>query len=581
MGPRIRSFAVVAVVAITAAVAAVAALNGGALPPLDVAFVSILFAFLGLGARAAVLAWRSAHRAASLAAATIVRSPEEAARAAVDEERARMSADIEAVVRRAVLGIRAHAAALPSPLRPPAAGSEGDDTAGSRHDLAAAAPGEPATAGPTTPVSPADVPAVLRAIQHDGRAATAELRRLLELLRAPGGDGGPVPAGAGPVASPRPRPGAPDLVLAAVAVAVCLVESLAGPALDLPGPSVVAVLLGVVAAAATLAWRVDPGAALAVQAAAVAVGVVLGSPIRFGTWTVLAFGLPMWAAVAHPRRGPLVIAGPVALAAIATWSQVAWSPDNVGVLVVILAAAAITGAASRVLDDRRRRSAARAALHEAVLAREADAAVRRDRVATARELHDAVSATIGVIVMQAGAAEVRWASDRPAAIRAIEVLVGAADQAVDELDDLMPRLAGSAIGGSADRGPADLPSLVERMRRAGVDVVATLPEPVPDLPRHLAETAYRVAQEGVANAVRHAQGSRIALRLELVGDTVEVSVVDDGAPVAPRSRAGYGLTGLAERVAGVGGEFAAGPGDERGFRVVARLPLARVGGAPG
>ncbi|WP_438856429.1 sensor histidine kinase [Agromyces sp. M3QZ16-3] len=581
MGPRIRSFAVVAFVAITAAVAAVAALNGGALPPLDVVFVSILFAFLGLGVRAAVLAWRSAHRAASLASATIGRSPEEAARAAVDEERARMSADIEAVVRRAVLGIRAHAAALPSTLRPAAADSEDDDRANSGHDLAAAAPGDPATAGATTPASPADVPDLLRAIQHDGRAATAELRRLLELLRAPGGDGGPVPAEAEPIAPPRPRPGALDLVLAALAVAVCLLESLAGPALDLRGPSVLAVLLGVAAAAATLAWRVDPGAALAVQAAAVAVGAALGTPVRFGTWTVLAFGLPMWAAVARPRRGPLAVLGPVALAAVGVWSQMVWSPENVGILVVMLAAAALTGSASRVLDARRRRSAARAARHEAILDREAGAAVQRDRIATARELHDAVSASIGVIIMQAGAAELRWASDRDAAIRAIDVVVAAADQAVDELDDLMPRLAGATLGGSADRGPADLPSLVERMRRAGVHVDAMLQDPPPDLPRDLAETAYRIAQEGVANAARHAPGSRIALRLAVVGDAVEVSVVDDGARAAPRSRGGYGLTGLAERVADVGGEFAAGPRADRGFRVMARLPLVHVDGARG
>ncbi|BDZ63773.1 histidine kinase dimerization/phosphoacceptor domain-containing protein [Agromyces mangrovi Wang et al. 2018] len=442
MGPRILSYAVVAVVAVVAATGAVGALHGGELPPLDVVFVSILFAFLGLGVRAAILAWRSARLAAVHAERTIGRRPEDAVRAAVDEERARMSADIEAVVRRAVLGIRSRAIGL------------GESTA------------------------TADVPAVLRAIQREGRAATAELRLLLELLRAPGGDGEPTPPDA-PARTRRRRPRGLDIALACIAVAVCLVEATTGPTLAPEGMRTVAVPLGAFAAAATIAWRTDPGATLLVQAVAIAFGSALGAPVSFGIWTVLAFGLPMWAAVSHPWRGPKAVAGPLLLVVAGVWSQAVWSPDNVGILIVILAAAALTGLASRLLDARRRRSAARAAAYDALLAKEAAAAVRRDRVATARELHDAVSGTIGVIVMQAGAAELRWADDRPGALRAIDVIVAAADQAVGELDDLMPRLAGAAIGGSADRGPEDLPDLVERMRRAGVDVRASLPDPLP------------------------------------------------------------------------------------------------------
>ncbi|WP_353807292.1 sensor histidine kinase [Agromyces sp. SYSU T00194] len=538
MGPRILSYAAVAVVAVLAATAAVGALYGGELPPLDVVFVSILFTFFGLGVRAAVIAWRSAHRAAAHAARTIDRSPEDAARAAVDEERARMSADIEAVVRRAVLGIRSRATALEASPRS------------------------------------ADAPDLLRAIQREGRAATAELRLLLELLRAPGGDGAPAAAADAPRPERRTRPAGLDFALATIAVVVCIFEGVAGPSVAPDDLRPFAVSLGALAAAATLAWRIDPGATLLAQAVAIALGSVFGAPVSFGIWTVLALGLPMWAAAARPRRGQLAVAGPIALAVAGVWSQVVWAPDNVGVLIVILIAAALTGLASRLLDARRRRSAHRAAEHDALLAREADAAVRRDRIATARELHDAVSGTIGVIVMQAGAAELRWADDRPGALRAIDVIVTAAEQAVDELDDLMPRLAGATIGGSADRGLGDLPALVERMRRAGVDVTASLPDPLPVLPGGIAETAYRITQEGVANAVRHAPGARIAIRVDRTGDDLEVTVIDDGAPAATRSGGGYGLTGLAERVAEVGGEFAAGPAVDGGFRLVACMPLA-------
>lgn len=554
VGARIASYAVVVGIAIAGAVVFVAVLYGGGLPPADVVFVATLFALLGVSLRAAWIAWRSARRAAQQAKAATARTADDAVRAALDEERARVSADIEAVVRRSLLAMRAWASAIQHAVR---AGKPGPDT-----------PAQTVSVGGRT----IGVPDALQQIQDEGRAATTELRRLLELLRSSDGDTVP------PESVPRPQDtprglGMRDILPAVAATGVCLVETRF--AVDAGHLSFAAAGLTVATAAASIGWRRDPGTVLGVQAFVIAVGVMSGALVEFGLWSLPALGLPMWAAFAAPRRGPLALAGPATLSAAALTSQWISSDENVPILVAVLGIAAATGIVRRSLDRRRRGSSARAAEHEARLHRIAAEAVRRDRVSTARELHDAISGTIGVIVMQAGAAELRWRADRTAALRSLDVVVASAEQALRELDDLVPRLADSSIDGSSRRGPQDIGSLVERMNRAGVDVTAALPDPLPALPPDVAATVYRIAQEGVANAARHAPGSRISVRLLAHDRTISVSVLDDGPGATGRPVRGYGLTGLSERVAELGGEFVAGPRPGRGFRIEARLPVTR------
>ncbi|MCK8609864.1 ATP-binding protein [Agromyces sp. C10] len=553
MGARITSYAVVVGIAIVAAVVTVAGMYGGELPVPDVAFLSTLFALLGVAVRAAWIGSQSARRAAQHARATAARTVEGAVRTALLEERARMSADIDAVVRGALVAIRSRTTAIEeyaSGTTPPGTGSL-----------------EPRDAASF------DGPAALREIQDAGRLATVKLRGLLDLLRSSsGGDVGPPDAVPQPTASPRPL-GLPDLLPGLLAVTACGIEVWLAMAEGRLSP--VGAALSIVTAAASVWWRRDPGRTLMLQALAVGAGLLIRAPVELGLWSVLAFALPMWRVIATPAQGPFSLIGPVALAAAASASQWIFSEENVGILVVVLGAAAATGLASRAFDSRRRRSAERATAREAELRRMAAEAVRHDRIATARELHDAISGTIGVIVMQAGAAELRWDTDRPAALRSVAVISSSADQAVRELDELVPRLADAELGGSILRGLRDLPALVERMARAGVELSASLPDPLPSVPPHIAATAYRIVQECVANAARHAPGSRIDVRVTMDGRTVDVSVVDDGPVTTGATHSGYGLRGLAERVAELGGEFAAGPGSTGGFRVEARLPIAR------
>lgn len=127
--------------------------------------------------------------------------------------------------------------------------------------------------------------------------------------------------------------------------------------------------------------------------------------------------------------------------------------------------------------------------------------------------------------------------------------------------------------------PADdlnqaLTALVDRMRNAGLRVCLDVSEPSSSDPPVLA-TVYRIVRESLTNAMRHAPGSAVHVRVRRDGGGVEVSVHDDGArrPPAGEPHAGFGLVGLAERVAAMGGEIRTGPRAEGGFEVRAVLPV--------
>lgn len=226
------------------------------------------------------------------------------------------------------------------------------------------------------------------------------------------------------------------------------------------------------------------------------------------------------------------------------------------------------------------------ALHEQRAAR----AVLTERLRIARELHDSVAHSIGIITVLSGAAA-RVVQTRPEqtrqALTGIETtsretllelqrMLGALRRA--EPDDAMPGAASLAPAGSL----ADVPQLAERTADAGVRVhVAWRGERRP-LPSEIELSAFRIIQESVTNVVRHsgARTCRVAVGYEPEGVTIEV--VDDGddglgGPGRPRHStapcgSGFGLLGMRERVSLLSGQFSAGRRPEGGFRVTARLP---------
>jgi two-component system sensor histidine kinase UhpB len=111
-------------------------------------------------------------------------------------------------------------------------------------------------------------------------------------------------------------------------------------------------------------------------------------------------------------------------------------------------------------------------------------------------------------------------------------------------------------------------------RRPDIAFETDLPGEEEDpLPELVQETLYRLVQESLSNAVRHGAPASVRIAIRRAGEAAEAEVVNDGAADASGAPPGYGLTGMAERVAAAGGTLAAGPAGDGRWRVAARLPL--------
>jgi len=123
-------------------------------------------------------------------------------------------------------------------------------------------------------------------------------------------------------------------------------------------------------------------------------------------------------------------------------------------------------------------------------------------------------------------------------------------------------------------GLADLKGLVDRSAEAGVRVHLDVRGDRPRLSAGLDLAAYRVVQEALTNVIKHAAASSAQVTISYRPDSVTVEITDQGSSGPPGS--GHGIIGMRERVAVFGGEFAAGPGPDGGFRVRACFPIAKV-----
>jgi signal transduction histidine kinase len=247
-----------------------------------------------------------------------------------------------------------------------------------------------------------------------------------------------------------------------------------------------------------------------------------------------------------------------------------------------------------VVGDTTRGQRERTAWLEQRRAESARQAARDERLRIARDLHDVVAHHVSVIAVQAEAAQEVMTSQPD---RASAAMASAADTARTALGELRRMLgvlrSDQSLAPQPDLDTVD--ELVESVRHAGLPVsVRTTGEPRP-VAASVGLTVYRVVQEALTNVLKHAGTCRAEVRLEFGDDELLVTVVDDGtgSPASPPSAAGngrgggrsgghgggggggHGLVGMRERVAAVGGRFAAGPAPGGGFEVSARLPLGR------
>ncbi|WP_246018817.1 sensor histidine kinase [Saccharothrix australiensis] len=215
----------------------------------------------------------------------------------------------------------------------------------------------------------------------------------------------------------------------------------------------------------------------------------------------------------------------------------------------------------------RTRDAERAARVSAAVS----AAQREERMALARELHDVVAHHLTGMLVQAQAALEVSDDDPGAAHRLLPGIVRSGSEALGAMRGLVGALRqGEPDTATTDLG-ADVLAAVERTRQSGIPVRLRLDLPA-DLPPELGRSLLRLVQEALTNARKHAtRPSAVDVELTRTPDAVRLVVADDGEGGRNRGEGGYGLVGMRERVALLGGRFTAGPVAD-GWRVCAELP---------
>ena len=205
-----------------------------------------------------------------------------------------------------------------------------------------------------------------------------------------------------------------------------------------------------------------------------------------------------------------------------------------------------------------------------------------ERNRLARELHDSVGHALTVTTLQAGAAARVLDTDPAFVARALDAIAEVGRAALEDLDHVLGLLRD---GGEGARGPqpglADLDVLLDRARATGLVVAVERQGPLAAVPRAVSREAYRIVQEALTNALRHAGQVPVTVRVTADESAVELEVTNPLGAGGGRARVGgRGLAGMRERVSVLRGELAAGPagGD---WRVAARLPLPMIGSRPG
>jgi signal transduction histidine kinase len=205
---------------------------------------------------------------------------------------------------------------------------------------------------------------------------------------------------------------------------------------------------------------------------------------------------------------------------------------------------------------------------------EAQLAVADERLRIARELHDIVGHSVSVMTVQAAAVRRLLRSDQDRERQSLLAVERTGREALAE----MRRMVGVLRRPDEAEALAPQPSLrrvdtlVEQARRAGLPAELAVEGDAVELPPGIDLAAYRVVQEGLTNALRHARATWAEVHVRYCDGHVEVSVTNDGRREGDAGRAGHGLAGMRERVAVYGGELEVGPQPAGGFRLRATLP---------
>ncbi len=260
------------------------------------------------------------------------------------------------------------------------------------------------------------------------------------------------------------------------------------------------------------------------------------------------------------RRANAALAGSVVLAALIT------NPFTLNTFLAVLLTSFVVPWLVGSLRFRQQRAAD--------LERARQEAVELERARLARELHDLVSHSVGVIAVQAGAGDVLL-DEQPERTRdALHAIEATARDAMIELRRLLGLLRDD---GGAELAPQptleQLDDLVDRVRATGLEVCLWVDVAGTALDAATQLSVYRIVQEGLTNVLKHANATHVDVSVHMSGDRLEIEISDNGntASVAPSAAGGHGLAGITERVTLLGGELEASS-DRDGFTLRALLP---------
>lgn len=195
-------------------------------------------------------------------------------------------------------------------------------------------------------------------------------------------------------------------------------------------------------------------------------------------------------------------------------------------------------------------------------------------------MHDVVAHRVSLMVVHAGALERIVARDPQKAAQSAKLMADTGRQALDELREILGVLRmNEEAAAESVYGLGDLERLVDQSKAAGMRVTLTVSGARQRYRGDAEQTAYRVVQEGLTNAHKHAGGAQVSVLLAYVPNGVRVAVVNENPSGGEQVRlpsGGNGLVGMEERVRALGGSFRAGPERDGGFRVEALLPSRLV-----
>lgn len=306
---------------------------------------------------------------------------------------------------------------------------------------------------------------------------------------------------------------------------------------------------------------------------------VIGDVEHASAFAVLAIVVANFSLGAHARSRIALAIGLAGAAAFAAVCVVKDKPvGDVTFIAVVLFAPWLAG-----MELHRRGSQVRQLeAHATDLGRQAErrarVAVEEERARIARELHDVVAHAMSVIVVQAGAERHVLPAEQESTRAVLETIERTGRQALGEMRRLlgMMRSDDSELALAPQPSLIYLPDLCEQVRAAGLPVVLeVIGAPVP-LPPGVDVSAYRIVQEALTNALKHAGPATARVRVTYRDDDLDVEIADNGrgAMTAPTTGAGHGLVGMRERVSVYGGELQTGNRDSGGYAVRVRLPLA-------